>query len=169
MKDVIKKEEPDAGFHHEDSYVLGDDSPDTELPELPQILARKRKLTKKLGIGRRKKRKTKRKTTGTKRRKVTRRKKRSTKKSAEGTIKIPRSCRKKEEKLHIRQNDDVVVLDAEDLEEKVPTPPPPAKPTPSNILDQILFAQEKEFGPANPSGSKAKPAVTTSRKGVWSK
>ncbi|CAI2355844.1 unnamed protein product [Caenorhabditis sp. 36 PRJEB53466] len=89
---------------------------------------------------------------------------------AEGAGKIGRARRGrvKEEKLHIRQNDDVIVLDEEDMKKEAPSPPPPPKPTPSNILDQIMFAQEKEFGVVNPNvnASKSK-TLPNGRRSVW--
>ncbi|CCD65960.1 uncharacterized protein CELE_R04E5.9 [Caenorhabditis elegans] len=172
MKEFIKKEEPI--FEEEDAHVLGDDEPDGDLPELPKIAARQRKSKIVRKQGRKTKRKTRKSKTGaTKRRKGTKRRRKTTSKSldkGESIGRVKRYGREKEQKLHIRQNDDVIVVDEVPSADKVPTPPPaPAKPTPSNILDQILFAQEKVLAPtdtARKSFTKNK-ILPNERRSVW--
>ncbi|EFO94196.1 hypothetical protein CRE_30458 [Caenorhabditis remanei] len=181
IKKEIKEEEPEEDAHvfqEEDAHVLGDDEPDGDMPELPKIAARQRKpkLVKIRGKTRKRKtRKTKSKTGTTKRRKGTKRRRKTTKttrKTTETGVKIGRINRfgrEKEPKLHIRQNDDVIVFD-EEPEERKPTiaPPAPPKPTPPNILDSILFAQEKFIGGVDPKKVDVKnKTLPNGRRSVW--
>lgn len=172
IKKEVKQEEPD--YEQEDAHVLGDDEPDGDMPELPKIAARQRKPKVVKRRGKTRKRKTRKTKTGTtKRRKSTKRRRKTTRKGTDTGVKIGRISRfgrEKEPKLHIRQNDDVIVVDEEEVEDCKPTmaPPAPAKPTPPNILDSILFAQEKFIGSVDPKKVDVKSKMLSNgRRSVW--
>ncbi|EGT59192.1 hypothetical protein CAEBREN_03840 [Caenorhabditis brenneri] len=138
---IVKKEEP--AFAREDDLVLAEDDFDEETPELPRIAARQRKpkVTKRRRF--KKKGRARKATVG---QKTVKRRKKGTRKrtgKAKGE-KVPRVFREKQPTLHIRQNDDVIVMDEEPAPKPAPKKSRPAQAR--DILGSILTGQAKQLG-----------------------